>query len=81
MRGTKNKNLFLNISDKDGTLQVRFYRLIEIHADESADGLVKVVMDKLKEDGLVDQLKQRLVGVVTDSGTYDAQSRKFISLL
>ena len=58
------------ITDNDGTIQVKFYRLIELGEKENADALVQAVWTKLDEDGLLEIMRTRLQGVVTDSGTF-----------
>ena len=63
-------------ADIDGTLQVKYYGLIEIGEDETADGLVNVVWNKLEEDGLLDTMRARLLGVVSDSAPVMVGQRK-----
>ena len=57
------------VLDKKRRRRVSFYRLILVGVDETAEGLVREVMYYFEKDGIVDALKSRLHGVVSDGAS------------
>ena len=59
------KLFHISISDK-GVVKVAYYHLREIGIDEKAEGLVNEVLAQFESDGILELMKERLAGVVTD---------------
>ena len=56
-----------NFFADEGEVKVKFYRLILLGVDESAQGQVDAVVAQLKKDGIYDTVKERLLSVTSDS--------------
>ena len=56
-----------NVFDlENGVPKTAFYRLIQLGVDETGQGQVDAIMKAFQEDEIVDTIRQRLVGVVSD---------------
>ena len=61
--------LLLFMVSVNGVIYVKFYRLVELDFDLTAQGQVDAVYQKFEEDRITDLMSERLIGVVSDSAS------------
>ena len=54
---------------EDNLPKVYFYRLILLGSDETAEGLLQVLLKAFDEDGITDKMRQNLVGFTSDGAS------------
>ena len=56
------------------------YALMEIPRDESAESLKNVLVARLEKDGIIDEVKKRMVGFISDSAPVMVISIAYLKL-